>query len=279
MLRDNLACPPIRQRCPPPQRTVMVVDDDAHAAKLVSVQLQREGYGVAIAHTGEEALAQVERFLPLAIILDILLPKMDGWEVLARLKASPCACDVPVIILSVLDRQALGFELGAVEYLVKPVSRSELLHAVHCCEQRQRRAGRNARVLVVHDNPDRLAALAALLYERGYDVIEALGEAEALNLAERGRPDLIIIDLLVSQLTCQRLLADLQTAMQRLPVLVLTASDSPPLEVCAGPPVIVRAVSAETTLLSVIDEMFEHLAPTPTGPSAGQPPGKTEDTH
>ncbi len=268
MLRDNLACPPARQHCPPPQRTVMVVDDDAHAAKLVSVQLQREGYGVAIAHTGEEALAQLERFLPLAIILDILLPKMDGWEVLARLKASPCTCDVPVIILSVLDRQALGFDLGAVEYLVKPVDRSELLHAIHCCEQRQRRAGRNARVLIVHDDPDRLAALAALLYEQGYDVIEALGEAEAVNLAARGRPDLVIIDLFVSQMACQRLLVALQAAIQELPVLVLTASGTPPLETCAGPAATVRAVSPEATLLSVVDEMFNYLTP-----------GSAEDTH
>lgn len=262
MLRDNLACPPVRQHCPPPQRTVMVVDDDAHAAKLLSVQLQREGYGVAIAHTGEEALAQLEKFLPLAIILDILLPKMDGWEVLARLKASPCTCDVPVIILSVLDRQSLGFELGAVEYLVKPVDRSELLHAVHCCEQRQRRAGKNARVLVVHDDPERLAALAGLLYEQGYDVIEALGEAEAVNLAARSRPDFVIVDLFLSRIACQRLLPDLQSGTQELPVLVLTASGEPPLDACAAaPPVIVRAVSRDTTLLSVVDEMFEHLAP------------------
>lgn len=273
MLRDSLACPPVPQRCPPAQRTVMVVEDDVHAAKLVSVQLQREGYGVVIAHTGEEALAQVERFLPLAIILDILLPKMDGWEVLARLKASPCACDVPVIILSVLDRQALGFDLGAVEYLVKPADRSELLHAVHCCEQRQRRAGRNARVLVVHDDPDRLAALAALLYEQGYDVIEALGEAEAVNLAARSQPDLVVIDLFVSQIACQRLLAE--TTMRRLPVLVLTASSTPPFDACVTPSVIVRAVSPETTLLSVIDEMFTHLDLS----SAGQPAGQPEDTH
>jgi DNA-binding response OmpR family regulator len=267
MLRDSLACPSTHERCPPSQRTVMVVEDDVHAAKLVSVQLQREGYGVVVAHTGEEALAQVERFLPLAIILDILLPKMDGWEVLARLKASPCACDVPVIILSVLDRQSLGFELGAVEYLVKPVERSELLHAVHCCEQRQRRAGRNARVLVVHDDPDRFATLEALLYEQGYDVMEALGEAEAVDLATRSRPDIVIIDLIVSQIAGQRLLA--QTRTQGLPVLVLSASDATLLDSTSTPPVIVRALKPETTVLSVIDEMFEHLA------AATQP----EDTH
>lgn len=263
MLRDNISCPRTRQRCPPPQRTVMIVDDDAHAAKVVAVQLQREGYGVSIARTGEEALAQLELFLPLAIILDILLPKMDGWEVLARLKSSPCTCDVPVIILSVLDRQALGFELGAAEYLVKPISRAELLHAVHCCEQRQRRAGRNARVLVVHDDPDRLAAITTLLYEKGYDVVEALGEAEALNLVAKSQPDLVIVELAASQPACQRLLTGLREATQKLPVLVLTAPDAPAIEAYADPPMIVRTVGAETTFLAVVDEAFESLLPTP----------------
>lgn len=257
MRRDDLACPPLPARCPPPQRTVLVVEDDLHAAKLLSVQLRREGYGVSIAHSGEDALRQLERFLPLAIILDLLLPHMDGWEVLARVKAAPCTCEVPVIILSVLDRQTLGFELGASEYLVKPVDRSELLHAIHCAEQR-RHTGRSARVLLVHADPDRLTALAASLYENGYDVIEALSEAEALDLAARGRPDLAVVDLLVSPGGCRRLIADLQS--QALPVLVLTGDGAPALDMGARAPAPVRTLAPGVPLLSIVNEMFEQLS-------------------
>jgi signal transduction histidine kinase/CheY-like chemotaxis protein len=110
--------------------TVLVVEDDAHSVELLSVYLEGAGYKIAVARDGAEGLELARRLRPRAVVLDILLPRVDGWDLLARLKADPATADSPVVVVSMLDERGKGLALGAVEYLVKPVGREELLEAL-----------------------------------------------------------------------------------------------------------------------------------------------------
>jgi CheY-like chemotaxis protein len=106
---------------------VLIIDDDTKAVELLRLYLTEAGYAVTIAHDGQAGLAQMAQLHPDAIILDVLLPKVDGWAFLAQIKADPTLKEVPIIIASVVDQKAKGFALGAAQYLVKPVSKEELL--------------------------------------------------------------------------------------------------------------------------------------------------------
>lgn len=106
---------------------VLIIDDDTKAAELLRLYLTEAGYAVAIACDGKAGLEQLMRLAPDAIILDVLLPKMDGWALLSQIKADPVTKDLPVIIASIVDQKGKGFALGAVQYLVKPIHRDELL--------------------------------------------------------------------------------------------------------------------------------------------------------
>ena len=110
--------------------TVLVVEDDPHSAELLSVYLEGAGYRVTVARDGAEGLEQARRLRPRAVVLDILLPRLDGWDLLARLKSDPATAEAPVVVVSMLDERGKGLALGAVEYLVKPVAREELLAAL-----------------------------------------------------------------------------------------------------------------------------------------------------
>lgn len=200
--------------------TILVVEDNPQAAKLLSLHLIQAGYQVLVAHSGREALSLAEQYLPMAITLDLLLPDMDGWQVLSALKSMPHTRNIPVVIVSVLDRQVLGFRLGASDYLVKPVDRTELLHALRRCIPR----GVSHKVMVVHTDPDELNLLALMLAQENYEVIQALGTEEAANLAKCAQPDLVVINLMAGGMDFFGLLEVLKAAPEtaHIPVLALT---------------------------------------------------------
>jgi DNA-binding response OmpR family regulator len=110
-----------------------VIEGDRRSADLLEVLLEDAGYGVAVARDGAEGLARARDGAPAVIILDILLPRLGGWDVLARLKEHPATADIPVVIVSMVDERGAGFALGAAEYLVKPVDRGKLLGALARC--------------------------------------------------------------------------------------------------------------------------------------------------
>jgi CheY-like chemotaxis protein len=116
---------------PSAEHTVLIVDDDRASLDLLSIYLDDLPVDVIRAHDGLEALAAVERLHPSAVVLDIRLPGVDGWEVLSRLRAAPSTADLPVVVVSVVDERSRGLALGASEYLTKPVQRADLVSALH----------------------------------------------------------------------------------------------------------------------------------------------------
>jgi CheY-like chemotaxis protein len=243
--------------------TVLVVEDDYQAAKLLATHITRAGYDVALAQRGDEAVVKATEMNPSAITLDILLPVQDGWDVLAQLKASPRTRDIPVVIVSVLDRQQLGFRLGAVEYLVKPVKRHELMRALGRCMLYGRIPIPPGKVMVVDEDPAELSVVAVALSGRGYQVIEALGGAETIHLARMLRPALVVVNLSAARRHRSELIAMLREdpATAGIPILALTASQAGPRERARTYPrahaIWYRERSTEETLLQAVTHILQ----------------------
>jgi DNA-binding response OmpR family regulator len=110
--------------------TVLVIEDDRRSADLFALYLKGAGYRVEVARDGADGLELARVLRPRAVVLDILLPRLDGWDLLARLKADPLTAECPVIVVSMLDERGKGLALGAADYLIKPVSREAMLDAL-----------------------------------------------------------------------------------------------------------------------------------------------------
>jgi signal transduction histidine kinase/CheY-like chemotaxis protein len=203
---------------------VLVVEDDPSAATLTSIHLRQAGFAVEVATEGEAGLALARRLRPAAVALDVLMPSIDGWTLLAHLKADPDTAAIPVVIVSMLDERGKGFALGAAEYLVKPVSGHELVRVLrHVCPATTP-GERAATVLVVDDDQAALELMDAVLQPAGFEVLLASRGAEGIAMARRRRPDVIVLDLLMPDLDGFQVVAalkrDLETA--GIPVIVLT---------------------------------------------------------
>jgi CheY-like chemotaxis protein len=107
--------------------TVLIIDDDIAAQEVLRETFEKAGFSVACAASGEEGLRLAKQLRPAAITLDILMPHMDGWGVLIRLKNDPITLDIPVVLVTIMDDKNLGYSLGAAEYMTKPVDRQRLV--------------------------------------------------------------------------------------------------------------------------------------------------------
>jgi CheY-like chemotaxis protein len=166
-------------------------------------------------------IATAER--PDAILLDVLLPGVDGWETLRQLKQRPETRNIPVVILSVVDNRTFGLSLGAFDYLVKPVEVSALVDSLS-------RAGvlaTRGHLLVVDDDADVRNLLAQGLVSAGYRVQSVEGGAEALAAMARERPSAVLLDLMMRppdgfEVLC-RMREDAE--LRDIPVIIVTAKD------------------------------------------------------
>ena len=174
--------------------TILVVEDDRRSADLLTLHLERVGLGVAVARDGVEGLELARRLRPQAIVLDIRLPRLDGWDLLALLKADPATADLPVVIVSMIDERGRGFALGAAEYLLKPVSRDQIREALARCVPT---IPESSLVVVIDDDPIELDLIDATLHPKGYSVLHATGGDEGVELVRRERPAVVLLDLLM----------------------------------------------------------------------------------
>ena len=207
---------------------ILVIEDDPSAVRLLREYLEDVGYGIRVAGTGENgiALAAVER--PAAIVLDVLLPGIDGWEVLRRLKADPRLQDVPVVIVTVVEEKEVGLALGAVDYLVKPINRDALLGCLSRFVSAHSGGVAPRRVLVVDDEPSSLALIRSALEPEGVEVVTAKGGREALDWAEHGElVDMVVCDLMMPDVDGFEVIAALKEneRTSSLPIVVCTAHD------------------------------------------------------
>jgi signal transduction histidine kinase/DNA-binding response OmpR family regulator len=205
------------------QRTILVVDDDPETHLLMAEGLKPVHARFLSATTGAEGLELARRERPDLILLDVRLPDRQGWEVLHDLKGDAATADIPVIVVSVVDRESLGFSLGAADYLVKPVN-WDLLFKVLTRLGIVPEAGD---LLIVDDDPESIRLMRRTLEARGFTVVEAHDGRQGLAAARERRPGLILLDLMMPVMdgfdTLQHLREDPRTA--DVPVVVLTAKD------------------------------------------------------
>jgi signal transduction histidine kinase/DNA-binding response OmpR family regulator len=206
---------------------VLIIEDDPSGARLMGTYLQHEGYGVRFADNGERGLAEVAREMPAAILLDVLLPGIDGWEVLRRLKADVRMREVPVIIVTIVDEREVGFALGAIDYFLKPVTREALLARVSRYIVTAQQSNGSVKVLAIDDEPAALNLVAAALEPAGFTVTRVTTGREALKLAERDSFDLVICDLIMPEVDGWDVVAGLRSSdrTRNVPILILTAHE------------------------------------------------------
>jgi len=207
------------------RRLVLIAEDNEPAHALIENYLTGGGYDVAHASTAAEALKLAKELNPSAITLDILLPDRPGWDVLSELKANPQTRDIPVVIVSITDDKQLGSSLGAVDFLVKPVRRQELLAAIELAASQRQQVVNT--VLIVDDDPQSVEKLAASIRGEGYTVLAAHSGPDGIKAALTSRPDLLILDLLMPQMNGFEVVARLRTnpLTAKLPILIYTGVD------------------------------------------------------
>ena len=174
-----------RVKTPAGARTALVVEDDLKSAELIRMQLEAEGFTVLHAVSAEVALALVMQQPVSLITLDIMLPHMDGWEFLNRVKQVPDLRSIPVLIISIVADSAKGFALGAAAVMQKPTSRQELYEALVDLGLLPLSHGQTLKVLVVDDDPNAVELIAVRLMGVATTVLRAYGGREAIESARR----------------------------------------------------------------------------------------------
>lgn len=212
----------------PSADSVLVIDDDPAARDLVRRYLVREGMEVATAASGSEGLALAASVHPSVILLDVMMPGMDGWAVLDALKRDPALADIPVVMLTMVDERRLGFALGVDAYVTKPVDSAGLLGAL---APYRMKPGSHT-VLVVEDEEDTRTLLVRQLTGLGWSVVAATDGQEALECLAATRIDLIVTDLMMPRMDGFELVERLSRdpGWRSIPVVVLTAKDITPEE-------------------------------------------------
>ncbi len=203
----------------PKGRIILAIDDDPNARELLRENLGEAGFSVVGAVDGEDGLRKARELRPFAITLDIMMPGMDGWQVLRELKADPVTTDIPIIMLSIVDQADRGYRLGAFDYLLKPFDRDRILATL------ARIGPPRGRLLVVDDDPTLIDLVTQVLEGEPYEIETAADGVAAVAAIAKRRPDVILLDLLMPGLDGFGVIEHLQRepSLRDLPVIILTA--------------------------------------------------------
>jgi signal transduction histidine kinase/DNA-binding response OmpR family regulator len=201
---------------------VVIVEDDPRSLDLLCLYVKSAGVGFVTAGDGRQGLELIRRVRPAAVVLDIQLPTLDGWDLLALLKADPTTAPIPVVVVSMVDERGKGFALGAAEYLVKPVSGEEVRAALGRVADLP---GGGRLLVTVGEDAGTVELIRGALEAEGWMVAGANNAAEGINLARSRHPAVVVIDLLTTGMEglalVERLRSDPITA--DVPVIALTS--------------------------------------------------------
>ena len=201
---------------------ILIIDDDATVREVVGRFLEREGFSVAKADGGKEGLRLARELNPAAVTLDVMMPDIDGWTVLAAIKGDPDLADLPVVLMTIVDEKNRGYAVGATEYLVKPVGRQKLIDVLHAL------CGSTGRPLLMVDDDDLgRSQMRAALEQQGWTVTEASDGLDALTKLSEARPDVIVLDLMMPEMDGFEFLDEMRRKAEwrDIPVVVVTAKD------------------------------------------------------
>lgn len=212
----------IRKINPNKGKKILVVDDDFKARSIISEYLSKEGYEVVHADSGEKALKMAYLYKPFAITLDLIMPDMDGWEVLQNLKDDPRTRDIPVLIISVSDEKETGIALGAVSFLTKPVDEKLLLNEINKISQNNSR-----KIMIVDDNELDRSTMADAILKEGFSTFALSDGRECVSMLEQNKPDVLVLDLVMPGMDGFQVLSHIRSNdhTSDIPVIIVTAKD------------------------------------------------------
>ena len=221
---------PLMRRVRPERRStkpvkgslILVIDDDQTVCEVMARYLEREGFVVRTATGGREGLQLAHELHPAAITLDINMPDLDGWTVLAALKGDPQLADIPVVLVTIEDNRSRGYSLGATEYMTKPIDRERLISLLQNISSPIAR-----KVLLVDDDEIMRESVRRVLEQEKWQVEGASNGRFALAHLAESCPDVIVLDLIMPEMDGFEFLVEMRQRPEwhDIPVLVLTAKD------------------------------------------------------
>jgi CheY-like chemotaxis protein len=202
---------------------ILIIDDDPAVHQLLSDALRPEGYTLKFATNGKDGLRLAKELRPAVITLDVLMPEMDGWVVLALLKADPDVAGIPVIMLTVRADQDFGFAMGVADYLQKPIERDRLIGVLRKYHQHKPMN----HVLVVEDDPAMREMLVRMVGNKEWSVASAENGLAALECITQRKPSLILLDLRMPVMNGFEMVAELHKHedWRKIPVVVVSAKE------------------------------------------------------
>ena len=208
---------------PDGSNTLLVIDDDPAVQDLLSRFLSRQGFNVVAAASGIEGLRLAKQLHPAAITLDVLMPGMDGWQVLSALKTDPELAEIPVVVVTIVDEKNLGYALGASDYLSKPIDRDRLVTVLN----KHRGERLPSPVLIVEDDAPSREVLKRLMQKEGCLVHEAENGRVGLERVAQTQPKLILLDLMMPEMDGFEFIRQLrqEDAWRSIPLVVVTAKE------------------------------------------------------
>lgn len=203
------------------ENIILVIDDDPMIHNQMKRAFEKEDYKIVCASDGEEGLTLARKLHPTLITLDVLMPGMDGWTVLTKLKADPEVANIPVFVISMVDEENKGFTLGASEYLTKPIDRTRL----HILMKKYRWDSGSA--LVVEDDEGTRKLLCSMLEEYGLNIQEAENGKIALERVQEKSPGVIFLDLMMPEMDGFEFIEELKKNPEHrpIPIVVVTSKD------------------------------------------------------
>ena len=206
-------------------KVILSIDDDPQVIGLYERYLQPQGYQVIPLTNPALALERVKQLRPFAVTLDVMMPGIDGWKVLDTLKGDPDTRNIPVIVCSIIEDLEKGFNLGASDYLVKPILEDDLVNAL----DRLNSDGSIREVLVIDDNTDDLRLIKKILNDDGrYKAILAEGGRQGWEIISSGiPPHAIVLDLFMPELNGFQILERMQAdkKLRDIPVIVISGME------------------------------------------------------
>jgi CheY-like chemotaxis protein len=206
-------------------KVILAIDDDPQVIGLYERYLHPQGYQVVPLSDPTRAVERVKQLKPFAVTLDIMMPGIDGWQVLDSLKGDPDTRNIPVIICSIIEDLEKGFNLGATDYLVKPILEDDLVNAL----DRLNADGSIRDVLVIDDDPDDLRLIGKILTDDGrYKAILAEGGRMGWDIISSGKPPhAVILDLFMPEIDGFKILENMQASqkLRDIPVIVISGMD------------------------------------------------------
>jgi CheY-like chemotaxis protein len=244
-------------------KVIVAIDDDPQVIELYERYLRQQGYQIVPLNDPARALERIKQIKPFAVTLDIMMPGIDGWSVLERLKSTPETRNIPVIVCSIIEDQEKGFNLGATDYLVKPILEEDLVGAL----DRLNTDGSIREVLVIDDNRNDLRLIGKLLSNDGrYKPILAEGGKPGWNILTSGKPPhAIILDLFMPDMNGFELLEKLQASkkLRDIPIIVISGmevSDEQRKQLLEfGQRVLAKGSFSEMELLTSIQRALERI--------------------